>query len=121
MGRIGDGAGGEVDVLFDPMNPDKMRTIDGQPIGPSGGAQSLLNDAASQAQAAMPGPLASAVMAQESGGNPFLVSPKGAMGAMQTMPGTLRDPGYGVTPARDNSPAEMERVGKEYLAAMTGR
>ncbi len=37
------------------------------------------------------------------------------------MPGTLRDPGYGVRPAKDNSPAELERVGKDYLAAMGKR
>lgn len=59
-----------------------------------------------------------AVMQVESGGNPAAVSAKGAMGTMQTMPGTLRDPGYGVAPARDQSPAEMERVGKDYLQAM---
>lgn len=65
--------------------------------------------------------LASAVMAQESGGNPNAVSPKGAMGTMQTMPGTLRDPGFGVAPAKDNSPAEMQRVGVDYLRQMIGR
>ncbi|MGE8274539.1 lytic transglycosylase domain-containing protein [Stenotrophomonas sp.] len=65
----------------------------------------------------LPG-LEQSVMQVESGGNPSAVSPKGAMGTMQTMPGTLRDPGYGVTPARDQSPAEMERVGKDYLQAM---
>jgi hypothetical protein len=62
--------------------------------------------------------LEQAVMQVESGGNPAAVSSKGAMGTMQTMPGTLRDPGYGVAPARDQSPAEMERVGKDYLQAM---
>lgn len=62
--------------------------------------------------------LEQAVMQIESGGNPAAVSPKGAMGTMQTMPSTLRDPGYGVAPARDSSPAEMERVGKDYLSAM---
>ncbi|CAM4320914.1 lytic transglycosylase domain-containing protein [Stenotrophomonas indicatrix] len=62
--------------------------------------------------------LEQAVMQVESGGNPAAVSSKGAMGTMQTMPGTLRDPGYGVAPARDQSPAEMERVGKDFLGAM---
>lgn len=61
----------------------------------------------------------SAMHQVESGGNPNAVSPKGAMGVAQTMPGTLRDPGYGVAPAKDNSPQEMQRVGDEYLAALT--
>ena len=62
--------------------------------------------------------LGDAVKWVESRGNPNAVRPKGAIGTMQTMPNTLRDPGYGVTPARDNSPAELERVGRDYLAAM---
>jgi hypothetical protein len=33
MGRVGDGAGGEVDVLFDPLDPSKMQTLDGKPLG----------------------------------------------------------------------------------------
>lgn len=68
-------------------------------------------------QDVLPG-LEQAVMQVESGGNPAAVSSKGAVGTMQTMPGTLRDPGYGVVPARDQSPAEQERVGKDYLRAM---
>lgn len=63
--------------------------------------------------------LRNAVEWQESRGNPNAVSPKGAKGRMQTMPGTLRDPGYGIAPARDESDAEMTRVGNEYLAKMT--
>lgn len=59
-----------------------------------------------------------AVKYVESRGNPNAVSSKGAVGTMQTMPGTLRDPGYGVIPARDNSPQEQERVGKDYLDAL---
>ncbi len=63
----------------------------------------------------------------ESGGRHYdragniITSSAGAMGRMQTMPGTLRDPGFGVTPARDNSPEEMERVGKDYIDAMYAR
>lgn len=62
--------------------------------------------------------IAAAVMQVESRGDPNAVSPKGALGTMQVMPGTLEKPGYGVTPAQDRSPQELERVGKDYLAAM---
>jgi len=48
-------------------------------------------------------------------------SPVGALYAMQTMPKTAGDPGFGVRPAASNTPAEYNRVGKEYLAAMTKR
>lgn len=63
------------------------------------------------------------IKAAESGGNPNAVGPRTrsgerAMGAMQTMPGTLADPGYGVRPASNNSPGELERVGHDYLEAM---
>lgn len=66
-------------------------------------------------------PYTDAVMHTESRGKPNAVSPAGAQGTMQTMPGTLRDPGFGVTPARDNSPAELQRVGVEYLGKMNER
>ena len=51
----------------------------------------------------------------------LLTSPKGAKGEMQVLDGTNRDPGYGVTPARDDSPEERARVGRDYLAAMVQR
>lgn len=54
----------------------------------------------------------------ESGNRPGAVSPKGAVGTMQTMPSTLTNPGFGVAPARDNSPAELQRVGEDYMRAM---
>jgi hypothetical protein len=60
----------------------------------------------------------------ESGGRHYdakgniLTSPKGAEGIMQVMRHTQKDPGFGVTPARDRSPEELERVGKEYGIAM---
>lgn len=57
----------------------------------------------------------------ESRGNQKAVSPKGAQGVMQLMPGTMRDPGFGVTPPRDNSEAENRRAGRDYLDAMHNR
>jgi soluble lytic murein transglycosylase len=50
-----------------------------------------------------------------------LTSRRGARGRMQVMPGTERDPGYGVTPARNGSMEELARVGRDYLAAMMRR
>lgn len=62
--------------------------------------------------------LINAVIRIESGGDPNAVSPKGARGLMQLMPETAKNPGFGITPARDDSPAENLRVGTEYLNAM---
>jgi hypothetical protein len=67
------------------------------------------------------------IMAKESGGRRYdkegnlLTSSKGALGEMQVMPYTSRDPGFGIKPARDNSPDELRRVGDEYAAAMYNR
>lgn len=41
-----------------------------------------------------------------------------AKGEMQVVDSTNLDPGYGVRPAADNSPAERARVGSDYLDAM---
>ena len=55
----------------------------------------------------------------ESGNKPDAVNPRsGAKGAWQVMPNTLKDPGYGVTPAQNDSPEELARVGKDYWEAM---
>lgn len=50
-----------------------------------------------------------------------VTSPAGARYAMQTMPATSRDPGFGVRPAQSDTPEEFNRVGREYLAAMMER
>lgn len=65
--------------------------------------------------------LVDAVVHRESRGNPDAVSPAGARGRMQVMPGTNRDPGFGVRGAVDDSEAERARVGRDYLAAMLHR
>jgi len=57
----------------------------------------------------------------ESGGRPDAVSPKGAEGVMQVMPNTQTNPGFGVAPAKDKSPQELERVGRDYYAAMQNK
>lgn len=71
--------------------------------------------------------LVSITMATESNGQRYgkdgglLTSPKGARGEMQVLDGTNTDPGFGVKPARDNSPEERARVGRDYLGAMLKR
>lgn len=80
--------------------------------------QRALPAAPAAAPTAVPQNLVNAVVQVESGGDPNAVSPKGARGLMQLMPETAKNPGFGITPARDNSPAENLRVGTEYLNAM---
>lgn len=51
----------------------------------------------------------------------LLTSEKGAQGEMQVMPSTSRDPGFGVKPARDSSPDELARVGRDYAETLLQR
>ena len=51
----------------------------------------------------------------------LLTSSKGAMGEMQVMPATARDPGFGIAPARGNDPDELRRVGEEYAKVLLNR
>jgi hypothetical protein len=57
----------------------------------------------------------------ESGGDQGAVSGAGARGVMQLMPGTMRDPGFGVKPMQADTEEENRRVGREYLDAMYRR
>lgn len=50
-------------------------------------------------------------------GNP-LVSSAGAKYAMQVMPDTAKAPGFNIRPAKDDSPEEYNRVGRELLTAL---
>lgn len=70
--------------------------------------------------------LLEAVMWQESrgrhrdaNGNLTTNPESGARGAYQIMPATARDPGYGIEPLRNDSPAEHRRLADDYLDAMT--
>ncbi|MFK4444630.1 soluble lytic murein transglycosylase-like protein [Caballeronia udeis] len=76
---------------------------------------------AAVSQAGATTPASSAIVQAESVGNQNAVSPKGALGAWQVMPNTNANPGFGVQPAKNNSPAEMNRVGQDYYNAMTQR
>jgi hypothetical protein len=71
--------------------------------------------------------LRSQIMAKESGGRRFdkegnlLTSSKGALGEMQVMPATARDPGFGIRPAKSNDPDELRRVGDEYASVLLNK
>ncbi len=66
-------------------------------------------------------------MQSESGGRRYgsggglLRSPVGAMGEMQVMPATARDPGFGIRAWDGRSPDDLARVGREYRAKMEQR
>lgn len=63
----------------------------------------------------------SAIRRVESNNNAAAVSPKGAEGTMQVMPATQTAPGFGVTPAANKTPQELERVGGDYFQAMKNK
>ena len=73
------------------------------------------------------GRLRAEIMQRESGGRRYdkdgnlLTSSKGALGEMQVMPATAKDPGFGIKPARNNSPDELRRVGDEYASILLNR
>lgn len=89
-----------------------------QQVNARGGTTSVPSDAAKPATSQA---LIDAVTQVESNGNPNAVSPKGAQGSMQVMPYTANDPGFGIAPAKDNSDAELRRVGQQYLGVMLNR
>lgn len=122
-------------IADNPAAPKYMAVPEGGMLAriDGGGATSVLGGPGDYAPQGMQpqmgggGPLSAmtAITAQAESGNrdylpngQLVTSPKGAQGAMQTMPGTQADPGYGVAPVRDGSVSEKNRVGREYLEAM---
>lgn len=75
--------------------------------------------------------LVNVVMGLESGGRRYGADGKilegpatrfgTAKGEMQVIDATSKNPGLGVTPAKDDSPEELARVGRDYLGALTQR
>ena len=66
--------------------------------------------------------LTPAVQFVESSDNPDAYNKKsGARGLMQVVDATKDKPGFGVKGARDDSPEERNRVGRDYLGAMVKR
>ena len=51
----------------------------------------------------------------------LLTSSAGAQGRMQVMPGTSRDPGFGIRPAKEGDVEDLARVGREYYTKMLER
>jgi hypothetical protein len=95
----------------------------GQPVYVN---QGQLSDQLTNGGPGVPGftPFQNAIRQVESQGNPAAVNPaSGAAGSMQVTPtgAGSGNPGFGVTPARNNSPQELQRVGADYANAMQQR
>jgi hypothetical protein len=101
-------------IDFDNMSVDELRKRAGLPPETAKPAQS----GAPVTPPADNADLHARVKYVESHGDPAAISPKGAEGAMQVMRKTQYNPGFGVTPAKDHSAVELERVGNDYLDAM---
>lgn len=90
--------------------------------GQGGMVRQTVSNAANAANG-VPGfsPFQNAVRQVESGGRAVAVNPaSGAAGSMQVTPtgAGSANPGFGVRPAANKSPAELQRVGADYATAM---
>lgn len=91
-----------------------------------GGAQGGNPSTIPGAPAVQPGSFVDRIRQAESAGNPnavgrYIPGQGTAKGDMQVMDATNLNPGFGVVPARDNSPAERSRVGRDYAQALLQR
>lgn len=81
--------------------------------------QATIKDTANRFQPTGMDRMVNIVAEIESGGlGDSAVSPKGAKYAMQVMPATAKNPGFGIKPAAEDTPEEYNRVGREYIGAM---
>jgi hypothetical protein len=88
------------------------------PITPTGTPATRVTGA-SLVQAMLPITASTESNGKDFDGGKAVTSPKGAKYAMQVMPATARKPGFGIAPAKDDSPAEYNRVGTELLGKLT--
>jgi len=104
--------------------------ISGQEIGAGAGglADELTDDDIDAFESGLgSGNLDAITMDAESRGRRYgangelLRSPAGAMGEMQVMPETARNPGFGVRPWNGSDPEDLARVGRDYRGAMENR
>jgi hypothetical protein len=102
-------------------------------VGPKSGLQDALQRLSGTPAAAPgalappsapPAPLAASVAGVESNNRDFnpdgspVTSSAGAKFAMQVLPSTAHNPGFGVTPAANDTAGEYDRVGRDYLGAL---
>lgn len=110
-----DGLNWDRKTIYAQQNPSGTGTSKTPPIQSAWGVNSLT-------QSVMP-----SLWGVESGGRHtdstgrLTQSPVGALGIGQLMPGTIKDPGFGITPPRDNSQEENMRVSAQYFQAMQNR
>jgi soluble lytic murein transglycosylase len=116
--KQGELTGNDILALQGHVNQTVWMNVSAAAVGSAAG------DAAKQFAPTTMDRFATITMGTESGGHDFnpdgtpMTSPVGAKYKMQVMPATAANPGYGIKPAANDSPAEYNRVGNQLLEAM---